>query len=660
MDEKTKDPTVEEKLRLLVGKDAWRTNDLGGKRKSVRMSDGPHGLNMVDEETGEHSYTVVMPSSAVLASTWSRDAAYRQGATIADECIEGGADLLLAPGVNIKRTPLCGRNFEYFSEDPLLAGELGAAYIQGVQDGGVGACLKHFCANNIESDRALMSSEVDERTLREIYCKPFEIALRAKPWAVMCSYNPINGVYSSEHPMLKTVLRDRLGFDGAVVSDWGAVHEPYKSVRAGVDIAMPGEESYYDALKKAYDDGLLTEKEIDACAARVSQLAVRAQKATKKVRFSRAERHDNARAVAAEGIVLLKNDGVLPLRSGKITVGGQFAFDPPLVGTGSATARTKYRQKPLHELLAERLPESKTYGAAVFSNPTTAQDRRVFFELLSYTDAAVLCVGTRDDGEATDRNALRLPRIQEDAILRAAQYTDKLIVCVYGGGAVDMRAWIDKAQAVIWVGYAGEGGNEALADILTGKVVPSGKLAETFPICLEDTPGGADTGDGFCIRYREGVFVGYRGYDAEKKDVLFPFGYGLSYAKFAYGDLQLEKKGETDYNVHFTVENTSDFAAEEVAQVYVRDPLSMVSRPPRELKGFCKVNVPAHGKVHCVVPLDFSAFAFYSPALGEYYAENGTFEIAVGSSSRDIVLRAEIEVKQPNDAVYTGLDSLTL
>ena len=654
--------TLEEKLRLLTGKDGWRLETANGKLPEIFLSDGPNGLRMheiKDGAAGPIKPATAMPNLSLVASTWDPELAYLDGATIADDCIENGADVLLAPGVNIKRTPLCGRNFEYLSEDPYLAGVLAKAYIEGVQDKGIGTSLKHFCANNREYGRLSQTSEMDERTLREIYLRPFEIALEAKPWTVMCSYNPVNGIYASENKrLLKDILRDELGFDGMIVSDWGAVHSGTKAVKASLDLRMPFHPEAYDHLKHAVDEGLLSEKEIDERVQKVLELIEKTQNGMKKITTTKEDRHTNATRIAREGIVLLKNeDGILPLSGGKLVVTGPFAKAPAIGGGGSAFVSTNYPAAPLADELKARLGEC----VEIFPNETYMNDgARVDYMKNSLrqayrADTVLLCVGTgkRIESEGYDRFSLRLSPIQEDLILEVAKINPNVIVVLHASSAVDMTPWIDRVKAVALVGFAGEAAHEATADILCGKISPSGKLAETYPLSLEDTPTGAARGNGFYERYTEGVLVGYRWYDTLGKDVLFPFGHGLSYADFSYSNLTVTKKSETDCEVSFTLTNTSGVDGKEVAQIYVRDVFSMVERPEKELKGFLKVALAAGESKRVSVKLDARAFAYYNTALNEWYVENGDFEILVGASSRDIRLTARVQINLPEAGQYS-------
>ncbi len=644
-----KNLTLDEKLRLICGKDDWRTESLDGKLAALFLSDGPNGLRKMGEN-GTIPATA-MPNLSVISNTWNKDLAYLDGQTIADECIENGADVLLAPGVNIKRTPLCGRNFEYFSEDPYLAGTLAKSYIEGVQSKGVGTSLKHFCANNSEFDRHEQTSEIDERTLREIYCRPFEIALEAKPWTVMCSYNPVNGVYASENKkLLNDILRGEMGFEGMIVSDWDAVHNHPRAVKAGLDLRMPYRENSFPALKKAYEDGFITDEEIDFCVQNVLKLIEKREENApyRKVTTTKEQRHEIAVNIAKEGICLLKNEGVLPIKEGTVTVAGDFATKAMYGGGGSAFVTTNFEGKHLGETMEGLNASIKAtclaHSTFVHLNQTMNVNLKKLCITASQSDYTVLCVGTDNgvESECYDRTSIKLSPVIENTILRIAENSENVIVCVYAGSAIDMTAWIDKVKAVVYVGFAGEGANEALAQILIGEVSPCGKLNETFPLCLEDTYVGSTTKNGFCDTYSEGVFVGYRYYDRTKKEVLFPFGHGLTYTTFAYSNLEVEKMGESEVKVSYDITNVGDVPAKEISQVYVSSPFAMVSRPQKELKGFEKTLLLPKETKRITVTLNFRSFAYYNTAFDRWHAEDGDFIISVGASSRDIKLSKKI------------------
>lgn len=651
-----KDFSIEEKLKLLTGKDNWRLNDLGGKLPEVFLADGPHGLRKNTDNTDANPVrATAMPNISVLANSWNKDAAYLDGSTIADECIENDVAVLLAPGVNIKRTPLNGRNFEYFSEDPYLAGTMAEAYINGVQSKGVGTSVKHYCANNREYDRYFRANEIDERTLREIYLKPFQIALKAKPMTVMCAYNLVNGIWASEHKkLLKDILRDDFGFEGLVMSDWGAVHNHVNGIKAGLDLRMPYDANDYDELKAAYDKGELTEEEIDFCVSNILNFIEKTQNNKKtEVEYGKAERHKNAVEIAKEGIVLLKNeDGILPLdKSRSVAVAGVYADKPVLGGGGSAYVQTDFVQPKLADLIAEKLGVEVEKCTAmnffpfglILTGGYIVRNVREDYDKIYNSDVAIICVGEQPQvmREGCDRPNMKLSPEQEEFIINAAKLNENVVVLVYGGSAIDMSAWVDSVKAVMFVGFAGEGVNEAVSSILVGETNPSGKLSETFPISLEDTFTEDDFGDKNVDWYNDGIFVGYRYYDKAGVDVLYPFGHGLSYSQFEYSDLEIKKLGKYDYEVSYNVTNVSDVDGKEISQIYVKEVLPLVIRPEKELKGFSKDLIKAGETKRITVKLDFDSFAHYGTGHDKWVADAGTYEISVGASSRDIKLKAK-------------------
>lgn len=646
-----KNLTLEEKLKLLCGTDAWHTSNANGKLPVLHLSDGPHGLRKIDKD-GKTVKATAMPNISTIANSWSKEMARLDGETIADECLENDVDVLLAPGVNIKRHPQCGRNFEYFSEDPFLAGELAKEYIEGVQSKGVGTSLKHYLANNCETDRHHVNCEIDERTLREIYLPAFEKAVKAKPYTVMCSYNVLNGVQVSENKKyLKNYLRDDFGFDGLIVSDWGAYRSAYKSIKATLDLVMPYSNRHYENALRALEKGLITMEEIDFCVQNVLNLIEKCQH-KKTSTTTKKERHDIAVKIAEEGIVLAKNNGVLPLSQGKIAVCGGYSEVTEIGGGGSSRVQTDYVMTPLPELLQKELGDSAkiNYVRASF-NPNGFTSRVLsVYEQAYDADVTILSIGNEQafEREDFDRQSMRLREAQESVIINTAKYAKKLVVILYSGSPIDVSAWIDKVDALICPGYAGEGVFEALSKILTGKVSPSGKFAETHPICAEDVPARIFD----CtpaMRYHDGIYVGYRYYDTFGVPVAFPFGHGLSYATFEYSNLKINKLGETDYEVSYDITNVSNIDAKEVSQVYVKDVISIASRPEKELKGFSKDLIKAGETKTITVKLDFRSFAFWNVALDKWFVENGAFEILIGSSSSDIRLIGKINIKQDED-----------
>lgn len=641
--------SLEQKVKLIMGADFWTNYDADGTLYKFVVSDGPVGLRQpLDRNTTEQHdciKSVAYPSFQILSQTWDEGLAYELGRSLGNDCIEQNVDILLAPGVNIKRLPTCGRNFEYFSEDPLVAGVFAKEYIRGVQDMHVGTSLKHFCCNNSERSRHWISSEVDERTLREIYLRPFEIALESEPWTVMSSYNLVNGVRMSEHKKLYGVLRDEFGFDGLIVSDWEAVKDSEASLNAGLDLEMPFNEAHLKEMLEKADK--LDPEALDRASARVVALAEKCERESKlrKLDMDVEARRKVAQRIEEEGIVLLKNDNnALPLSGGRTFVTGAPACRY-YFGGGSSNVFPEREYEPLDAALINEGADA-FYGDSIWQvvgHQANQSNVKGAVRLAASADRTVLCVGDPNtcEFESYDRQHIKLCEEEESAIHAFAKASNKLIVVVYAGAAIDMSGWIDEADAVVWAGYGGEFVNKALARVLTGKVNPSGKLTETFPLDLADVPAQNAYSDEAVMVYGEGLNVGYRYFDTFGVPVLFPFGFGLSYSRFAYEGLTVEKEGDT-VKLGFDILNTSDTDGKEVAQVYVREVTKEVYRPDKELKAFKKVFVKAHGKTHVEIVLDRSAFSYYSVAKDCWTVHEGVFEISVCASVTDVRLTTKI------------------
>ena len=655
----TKDLTIEEKLRLICGKDCWHTVDFGGKIPFVRVTDASMGVRMpVNPENWDGvKPSVSYPSLQMLANTWDLETVRKYAECVADDCLDAGADILLGPGVNIKRSPLCGRNFEYLSEDPYLAGTVGREYISAMQAEGAGACVKHFCCNNSEVNRLQQSSEVDERTLREIYYKPFEIALEAKPVSLMSSYNRINGVYGSEYKKGYDTLRGEYGFDGLIMSDWDAVRDRTKSAKAGCDLEMPYHPEHYEQLVKDFGDGKISEKEIDECAERVLDLIYKCKdlQKGKKRKHTLEERIAFTRKAEEEGIVLLKNNGVLPLKKGQsLSTCGWFARPcaykrkrPELICGGGSGYVERLTEFDMLEIMKSAHGGEISYEPAFsedgvdssFMNPGNAVDNA------AVSDVNIVFAGTGAplESEGGDRHTIKLYDAQVRTITDTASVNKNTVVVVFAGSAVDMSEWIDLVAAVVYVGFPGERGGEAIANVLTGKANPCGKLSETFPLSYEDTPVYKCYGDSKITRYEDGLDVGYRYYDTYNVPVLFPFGYGLSYSEFCYGGLKLKTDGKT-LEASYEIENLSAIDGKEVSQVYVRAVGSYVYRPYKELKGFAKTLVKAGAKQKATVKLDMRSFEYWSAAKDCWDVEDGIYEIIVGAYVADERLKGKIKI----------------
>ncbi len=657
-----KELSLEEKLKLLTGKNMWQTEDLDGKLPSLFMADGPHGLRKM-KKNGlgyyENIPSIAYPNFVNIANSWNRKIPVAIAESIAEDCIEKEINMLLAPGMNIKRTPLCGRNFEYFSEDPFLSGIMAKNYIDGLHHFGIAACAKHFCLNNRETSRYCQSSEVSERALHEIYLTSFKIALTANPEAVMTSYNPVNGVYASENKKLLTeLLRNRMRYNGLIISDWMGVKNSYKALKAGTDLRMPYDERAYPELKDAYEKGLITDEEIDRAVSKIVYILRKISSMEKKHKITRSseKRIEDSLPLAEETIVLLKNDGILPLRHQDVCVIGELNSRPYIGGGGAAEVLSAYRQTPLNVLLGDILKKEVEASKNVYLDDLNpSHNDREGLLLASRKDVAVVIVGDSPatETEGKDREDIRLSRKEENLINAVANTGVKTVVIIEAGSAIDMSPWIDNVAAVVFAGYLGDTCNLALANILTGKTVPSGKLSETFPLSLRETYCKDYMGNGSVENYDDGLLVGYRFYDTKRIPVRFPFGYGLSYARFRYSDLEIEKTGDTDFNVYFTITNESDVDAKEVAQLYIKDCVSCVFKPEKELKEFVKERIPAKSGKRIRISLDKSAFSHYDVINESEYVENGEFIVMIGPSSRDLPLKQKICIELPDETQHS-------
>lgn len=575
------------------------------------------------------------------------------GETLGNECQAEGVSVILGPAVNIKRSPLCGRNFEYYSEDPLVASEMAGALIHGVQSRNVGTSIKHFLANNQETRRMSSDSRVDERTLHEIYLAAFEGAVKKeKPWTVMCSYNKINGTYAAQnHLYLTETLRNQWGFDGYVMSDWGAVNNRVEDLKAGLDLEMPGSLGVNDKLiVGAVLSGELDEGVVDETVEHILNIVFRYEEnRDKNAVFDKDKDHEMARKVAEETIVLLKNDGVLPLSDQQKTAFiGKYAKSPRYQGGGSSHINSHKITSALEA--AEGLNVTYAQG---FDDKEDKTDDKLLAEAVETAknaDVAVIFAGLPDkfESEGFDRKHLAMPDCQNELIEKVAAVQPNTIVVLHNGSPVEMP-WIDKVKGVVEAYLGGQAVGGAVCDILFGKVNPSAKLPETFPLRLEDNPSYLSyIGEGDVVEYREGIFVGYRYYDKKKMDVLFPFGYGLSYTTFEYSDLTVDKEQLKDTDtlkVSVNVTNTGSMAGKEVVQLYVADKESTVIRPVKELRDFAKVELaPGETKTVTFV-LDKKAFAYYSVRIHDWHVESGEFDIMIGKSSRDIVLTKTVTVE---------------
>ena len=643
--------TLEEKAALCTGASAWTTTPV--ERLGVPemiVSDGPHGVRRVPDVNSmalESLPATCFPTASCLASTWDPNLIHKMGQALAEECIALNVDVLLGPGANMKRSPLGGRNFEYFSEDPFLAGELAANFIRGVQSKGVGTSLKHYAANNQEFQRFSISAEVDERTMREIYLPAFEKAVKeAQPWTVMCSYNKVNGTFASEHHHLLTeILKEEWGFEGLVVSDWGAVRDRVAALKAGLDWEMPGpQDRRVKAVIEAVRSGELDEAVLDESVRRILNIIFKAKETPKTGKFDVDAHHELAHHIATEGMVLLKNNGLLPLKDKHhIAVIGRAAENAHFQGGGSSHINPTKVAVPFKELQAQAGNAELTYAEGYPMDDSFRQemiDQAV--TIAQGGDVAVLYIAlpTFKESEGYDRQDLDLTR-QQIALIKAVSKVQPNIVVVLNNGApVAMSEWMNDVAAVLEGWMMGQAGGAAIADVLFGKVNPSGKLAETFPLKLSDTPSHVNwPGDAGRVHYGEGLFIGYRYYDAKEMPVLFPFGYGLSYTSFAYSNAKVSAKTFKDVDgvtVTVDVTNTGKVAGKETVQVYVHDQMSGLRRPEKELKGFAKVELQPGETKSVSIKLDFRSFAYYHPEYKQWITEDGDFDILIAASAADI------------------------
>jgi len=643
--------TLEEKAALCTGVTSWGTTPI--ERLGVpgmTFSDGPHGVRRVADETAlvqESLPATCFPTASCLAATWDSALIEEMGQALAEECIALHVDVILGPGVNMKRTPLCGRNFEYFSEDPYLAGEMAASLITGIQSRGVGTSLKHYAANNQEYQRMTINASVDERTLREIYLPAFETAVKkAQPWTVMCSYNRINGVYGSEQTHLLTeILKGEWGLEGLVVSDWGAVHDRVAALKGGLDLEMPGPRPRrVQAVVEAVQSGALDEAVLNEAVRRILGIVFKAAETPKGAPFDAAAHHALVRRIAGEGMVLLKNNGLLPLKDvRRLAVIGRAAKEAHFQGGGSSHINPTQVDVPLEELAklagGAEITFSEGYPADDSSQPDLIA---AAVAAAQAAEVALLYIALppSKESEGYDRTDLDLTGQQVALIKAVCAVQPNSVVILNNGSAIAMNTWIDAPAAVLEAWMMGQAGGGAIADVLFGVVNPSGKLAETFPLRLSDTPAYINyPGENGEVRYGEGLFIGYRYYDMREQPVQFPFGYGGSYTTFAYSGMRVSAKTFRDVeglSVSVDVTNTGPVAGREIVQLYVHDRKAQLVRPPKELKGFASVELQPGETKTVTLFLDFRAFAYYHPAYGQWITENGEFDILVGASSADI------------------------
>ena len=671
--------TLEEKASLCSGADFWHTKAIDRLNIPAAMvSDGPHGIRK-QESLADHMgvaesiKAIGFPTASAMACSFDRDLLHKVGDALGEECVAEDLAVLLGPGINMKRSPICGRNFEYYSEDPVVAGELGAAFVNGVQEHGVGTSLKHFAANNQEWRRMSISAEIDERTLREIYLAAFEtVVKKAQPWTIMCSYNRINGVYSCENDwLLNKVLRDEWGFEGLVMTDWGAMDERVPSLKAGLDLEMPDCHGETDKLiVKAVQSGELEESVLDTAVERILTMVDKYLTARKDIDpasmvhplpssvergYDVAAHHALARTTAEQSAVLLKNEDILPLQKDKkIAFIGEFAKVPRIQGGGSSHINNTSIESAL-----DAAGDSVSYAQGFHIDEETTDETLLqeAITLAKESDVAVIFAGLPDsfESEGFDRTHLNMPANQNELIARISEVQPNVVVVLHSGSPIAMP-WLDKVAGVLQMYLAGQASGGAAVNLLFGDATPCGKLAETFPLHLEDNPSYLNfPGNREKVCYQEGVFIGYRYYDKKKMDVLFPFGYGLSYTDFTYSNMKVTVNGKnaTDVDViketdeiivSADITNTGNCDGAEIVQLYIKNPVVYEIRPEKELRDFAKVFLKAGETKTVTFTLNARAFSYYETRIHDWYAESGDYEILLASSSRDIRLQDTVSI----------------
>ena len=652
-------PDTKAAIALTGGSDFWHTHAVPeAGLPEVMLTDGPHGVR---KQAGSSDHVGIndsvpatcFPPAVGLATTWNPALLTEVGNALGEECRALKVGVLLGPGLNIKRSPLCGRNFEYFSEDPYVSGELAAALVRGIQSQGIGTSVKHFAANNQETDRMRRDSQVDIRTLREIYLRGFQkVVTTAKPWTVMCSYNKVNGTHASEnHWLLTEVLRDEWGFDGFVMSDWGAVQDRVRALKAGLDLEMPAQSSHEAGVVAALESGDISPATIDTAFARIERILKLAQASLEGApdTFDVDVHHALARKAAEQSIVLLANDGILPLAPDTtVAVVGEFARTPRYQGAGSSRVNPTRLDNAL-DAIAAIVGHEVPFAPGFSTNPKTpvgdgALDEAVAVAKDADVVLAFLGLGESHESEGFDRTTCDLPAEQLEVLEGILAVNANVVVVLSNGSSVIVTSFKDRVRAIVEGWLLGQAGGPATADVLYGHVNPSGKITETIPYRLEDVPSYLNfPGDTTGVRYGEGLFVGYRGYDAMRTEVAYPFGHGLSYTTFGYSDLAVRATGE-GISVAVTVTNTGSRAGREVVQAYVSIAGSTVVRVPRELKGFADVTLEPGASATVEIAIPTAELAFWSVADDAWVVESGRYTVAVGSSSRDLPVSASVDV----------------
>lgn len=642
---------IREKAKLITGVGGFKTaecKEIG--LEGLVCTDASCGIVM-NKNNDMIEYAVCYPSEALIGASWDKQTAWLMGKSVAVDAVKNGKDIILGPGVNIKRTPKCGRNFEYFSEDPVLSGLLAAEYINGAETEGVGCCIKHFAANNQETDRFSINVEIDERTLRELYLMPFQIALNnSSPAAIMCAYNKLNAIWCSENRFLLTDILNEWGYNGITISDWGAVHDSGKALAAGMDLQMPEIADVEDKIEKGINDGIITEGKLNDAVEHILQFSAHLKSLKKNHdNYNRKTQHENAYKMAIEGITLLKNDAdILPItkeKYKKIAVIGLWAKETEYIGQGSAHVNVvdKYIDSPFQCI------KNNSYGIEVEyidlfekSYPITAE-----FEKLKGVDLVIMFVGSNNgldlETEGWDRRNIEIPNYIDASISYIfSSFCKNIVIVQQSGSAMLPLPSYEHVKGFVQMWFAGEAGGQALSDILFGIVNPSGKLSETFPVC--ERTDLEYPGDGTKVSYLEKQKVGYRYYDLHPEQIWYPFGYGISYTSFKYSDLNIMQDGDS-YTISCRVTNVGNVDGKEVVQLYIRPVDNIAERSVKELKAFAKVEIRV-GKTEIVkMYINKKDLMYYNICLKDWVLENGEYEIMIGSSSQDIMLNRTIKIE---------------
>lgn len=669
--------SLEEKAKLCVGKDYWNSENIERLNiQGLKMSDGPHGLRVQKEKAdnlgiNESEISTCFPSSATLANSWNKKMAFKLGDLLGKEASYQGIDIVLGPAINIKRNPLCGRNFEYFSEDPYLTGVLGSEYVKGLQKNNVGACVKHFAANNQENRRRTINTVVDERTLREIYLKAFEMIVKdAKPWSIMSAYNKVNGRYCTENKVLIDILKKEWNFDGIVITDWGAENNRVEGLIAGNEIEMPGGRGNgKDEIIQAINEGRIKEEYLDEIVDRILEIYFRAEKRNNLKKYDPKLHHKIAKEIAEDSIVLLKNDDkILPIdinKVRKIALIGDMAKNPRYQGAGSSTINP-YKIENIYDCFIENnIKFEYTKG---YNRIDCKEDKELLNEAIkiaSRNDIVIICAGLTEnfESEGMDRNSLDISKNQNKLIEEICKINKNIIVVLSNGSPILMN-WKNNVKAIITGYLGGESGAKAMYNCLTGIVNPSGKLAETYPLKLEDVPSNKNyPGTEVSVEYKESIFVGYRYFDTRNIDVLYPFGFGMSYTEFEYSDLKVINDIKCDENVKnkninegslivsFKVKNIGKVKGKEIIQIYIMQENPSIFKPKKELKGFEKVELNPDEEKEILIKLGKDAFEYYNIELKKWAIEEGSYKILVGKSSKDIELEEKIYLSSKDEKI---------